>query len=38
MSIYIVRAFVQLRELLASNKTLSQKLTELEQYGVTGAA
>jgi len=30
MSIYVVRAFVQLRELLASNKILAQKLDELE--------
>ena len=31
MSIYVVRAFVQLREMLASNKELAQKLTELER-------
>ena len=30
MGIYVVRAFVQLRDLLASNKTLAQKLSELE--------
>ena len=30
MSIYIVRVFVQLRELLASNKELTAKLDELE--------
>ena len=30
MSIYVVRAFVQLRELLASNKELAQRLDELE--------
>lgn len=29
-SIYVVRAFVQLRELLASNKDLARKLLELE--------
>ncbi len=31
MSIYIVRAFVQLRELLASNKQLARRLAELEK-------
>ncbi len=31
MSIYIVRAFVQLRELLASNKQLAKRLDELEK-------
>ena len=31
MSIYIVRAFVQLRELLATGTTLAQKFNELEQ-------
>jgi hypothetical protein len=31
MSIYVVRAFVQLRELLASNKEVAQKLAELER-------
>jgi hypothetical protein len=31
MSVYVVRAFVQLRELLASNKTLARKLNELER-------
>jgi hypothetical protein len=30
MSIYVVRAFVQLRELLASSKELAQRLDELE--------
>ncbi|MGQ0833936.1 MAG: hypothetical protein ACT4O5_03285 [Gammaproteobacteria bacterium] len=30
MSVYVVRAFVKLRELLASNKALAQKLDELE--------
>lgn len=30
MSMYVVRAFVQLRGLLASNNELAQKLTELE--------
>jgi hypothetical protein len=30
MSIYVVRAFVQLRELLASNKELARRLNELE--------
>ena len=30
MSIYVVRAFVQLRELLASNKELAQQFRELE--------
>jgi hypothetical protein len=30
MSIYVVRAFVQLRELLASNKELAKRLDELE--------
>jgi hypothetical protein len=30
MGIHIVRAFVQLRELLASNKALAQKFAELE--------
>jgi hypothetical protein len=30
MSIYVVRAFVKLRELLASNKELSKRLDELE--------
>jgi hypothetical protein len=28
MGVYVVRAFVQLRDLLASNKTLAQKLSE----------
>jgi hypothetical protein len=31
MSVYVVRAFVKLRELLASNRQLSQKLAELER-------
>lgn len=31
MSIYIVRAFVQLRELLASNKQLARRLDEVEK-------
>lgn len=30
MSIYVVRAFIQLRELLTSNKELAKKLDELE--------
>jgi hypothetical protein len=30
MSVYVVRAFVQLRRLLASNNALAQKLNELE--------
>jgi len=30
MSVYVVRAFVQLRELLASNTALARKLNELE--------
>jgi phage regulator Rha-like protein len=30
MSVYVVRAFVRLRELLTSNKALSQKFDELE--------
>jgi ORF6N domain len=30
MGVYVVRAFVRLRELLASNRTLAQKLNELE--------
>ena len=30
MSVYVVRALVQLRELLASNTTLAQKFDELE--------
>jgi hypothetical protein len=30
MGVYVVRAFVQLRDLLASNKALAQKLSELE--------
>jgi phage regulator Rha-like protein len=31
MSLYVVRAFVRLREMLASNKALSRKLDELER-------
>ena len=31
VSVYVVRAFVQLRELLGSNKELAQRLNELEQ-------
>jgi hypothetical protein len=31
MSVYVVRAFVKLREILASNKELLRKLNELEQ-------
>jgi len=31
MGVYIVRAFVRLRELLTSNKELAQRLNELEQ-------
>ena len=31
MSIYVVRAFVKLRELLASNKDLARKLAALER-------
>lgn len=31
MSIYVVRAFVRMRELLASNYELAQKLSELER-------
>jgi ATP-dependent Clp protease ATP-binding subunit ClpA len=30
MGVYVVRAFVQLRELLASNKDLARRLDELE--------
>jgi len=30
MSVYVVRAFVQLRDLLASNQELAQKFAELE--------
>jgi hypothetical protein len=30
MGVYVVRAFVQLRELLSSNKVLAQKLSEIE--------
>jgi len=31
MSVFVVRAFVRLRELLASNATLARKLDELER-------
>lgn len=31
MSVYVVRAFVRLREILASNKVLAEKLAELER-------
>jgi hypothetical protein len=31
MSLYVVRAFLQLRELLASNSQLARKLDELER-------
>jgi DnaJ-domain-containing protein 1 len=31
MSVYVVRAFVKLRELLASNADLARKLNELER-------
>jgi phage regulator Rha-like protein len=31
ISVYVVRAFVQLREMLSSNKKLAHKLTELER-------
>jgi hypothetical protein len=30
MSVYVVRAFVQLRELLASNKGLARRFVQLE--------
>ena len=32
MGVYVVRAFVRLRELLTSNKELAQRLNELEQH------
>ena len=35
VSIYVVRAFVQLREMLSSNKELARKLNELERKLVT---
>jgi hypothetical protein len=35
MSVYIVRAFVKLRELLISNKNLAQKLAQLERSLLT---
>lgn len=31
MNIYVVRAFVELREMLGAHKALAQKLGELEQ-------
>jgi len=31
VSIYVVRAFVKLREMLVTHKALAQKLTELER-------
>jgi len=31
MSIYVVRAFIRLREILTRNKDLAQKLSELER-------
>jgi hypothetical protein len=31
MSVYVVRAFVQLRDLLASNRLLAEKFAELER-------
>lgn len=31
MSVYVVRAFVKLREVLSSNRVLSRKLDDLEQ-------
>ena len=31
VSVYVVRAFVRLREVLAGNKALAKKLTELER-------
>jgi hypothetical protein len=35
VSIYVVRAFVQLREILSSNKQLAHKLNELERKFAT---
>jgi hypothetical protein len=35
VSIYVVRAFVQLREILSSNKLLAHKLNELERKFAT---
>jgi phage regulator Rha-like protein len=35
VSIYVVRAFVQLREMLSSNRALARKLNELERKLVT---
>ena len=32
MSVYVARAFVQLRELLGDHQTLADKLTALEQF------
>ena len=34
ISVYVVRAFVQLRELVASNKELAMRLDELENIRV----
>jgi hypothetical protein len=31
MSVYVVRAFLQLRDLLASNRLLAEKFAELER-------
>jgi hypothetical protein len=36
MGVYVVRAFVQLRELLTSSKELAQRLNELWLIGVCG--
>jgi hypothetical protein len=35
MSVYVVRAFLKLRELLVSNRDLARKLAELERSLVT---
>ena len=35
MSVYVVRAFVQLRDMLASNKELARRLDELERQLAT---
>ncbi len=32
MSVFVVRAFVRLREILATNKELADRLDELEQH------
>jgi hypothetical protein len=37
MSVYIVRAFVQLRDMLASNKELARRLDQLERKLATHA-